>query len=504
LTNPSDRISVQKQLARGVAVNLSGKVFGRSAFVVGQILLARALGPNLFGVYGIGWNILRIASIISAIGVDSGLVHFAAHYWEKDKRKYSSHVIAAILIVVLLSSLIAVLIWSFSGLISGFFNKSQLENILPWFVISLPALSGAKVIASATRASKDMKSANLIEEVIQPSANIVLIVLAVLLGSHLAGYVIAASASIIIGFCAGLIILFTGYLVKTVSWTEVISQLRPLVAYSLPVAIPTLFGSLVILSDRMFVGYYLPEYETGVYQSVSLISVLFVALLSAYKTMVAPMIASYFHAGSMDDLRRIMRASTRWAAYMGFPIMLVFIVVPDAFLEVFFGPEYLLGTQALVVLTISQLINIGKGPIDQLLIMTGRQKIWFKITILAFGLNIMANWFFIPRIGLSGAAVANVITFLTMTIGGLVVSKLEFGFLPYDGYWVRGFLIFCVLGVVLAIIETNLQITVFWKLAVISLISFGLYIGALYFLGLDGDDRALIENLKASILPNKP
>lgn len=500
---PSENFSTQKQLARGVAVNLTGKAFGRSAFIVGQILLARVLGPNQFGVYGIGWNILRIASIISAIGIDSGIVHFAARYWEEDKKRYSSNVVSAIMAVVLFSSFIAVLIWVFSGHISGFFNKIQLKEILPWFVISLPAFSGAKVIASATRATKDMKNANLIEEVIQPVVNVVLIGIVILAGGQLLGFVMAASVSIIISFCAALVILFTGYLALAVDWKDVFDNLRPLIDYSLPVAIPTLFGSLVILTDRIFIGYFLPEYETGVYQSVSLISVLFVALLSSFKTMVAPMVAGYFHAGRTEELKRVLRDSTRWVSYISLPIMLVLIAAPKTFLEAFFGSDYLLGTQALVILTFSQFINIGKGPVDQLLIMTGRQKVWFRITILAFGLNILANWILIPRLGLSGAAIANIITFSTMAIGGLLGTRIEFGFLPYDKYWLRSILIFFGLGAILAITEPCLSMPVFWQLIFVSGLAAGLYYCALVIVGIKSDDQTLIGNMWKSIFSGK-
>ena len=491
------------RLAKGVFVNLFGKTFGRLAFIIGQVILARILGPDQFGIYGIGWNILRIASIISAVGIDSGVIHFAARDWEKDKKQYTSVVISALVTVLLFSGFLTIIIITLSNRISDFFSKPQLSDILFWFGISLPALVGAKVIASATRATKDMINANLIEEIFQPAANLLFIGFAFLIGVQLRGFVIATSASIFFGFLAGIIIILTGYIIRSVNWNEVFKQFRPLIEYSLPVAIPTLFSTLIILIDRMFIGYYLPEYETGVYQSVSLISVLFVALLSAFKSMAAPMVASYYHAGKMKDLRTTIQASTRWVAYIGFPLMMVLIVIPGTFLNLFFGPAYLMGAQVLVVLTCSQLINIGKGPIDQLLIMTGRQRIWLRITVLAFGLNIITNWLLVPRLGLMGAAISNIITFSTLTIGGLMTVKTEFGFLPFDRSWIRSIMTFCLLVAILTLINPIIALSDFWRLIVVSIISAGLFFGTLILYGLERDDLALIDNLKSFLLSKK-
>ena len=197
------------------------------------------------------------------------------------------------------------------------------------------------------------------------------------------------------------------------------------------------------------------------------------------------------------------QASTRWVAYIGFPLMMVLIVIPGPFLNLFFGPAYLMGAQVLVVLTCSQLINIGKGPIDQLLIMTGRQRIWLRITVLAFGLNIITNWLLIPKLGLMGAAISNIITFSTLTIGGLLAVNTEFGFLPFDRSWIRSIIIFCLLVAILTLINPIIAIHDFWRLIVMSVFSAGLFFGTLVLFGLERDDLTLIDNLKSSFLARK-
>ena len=492
-SDKSDQSNNQIQLAKGVFVNLSGKAFGRSAHVVGQMILARLVGPFDFGLYGIGWNILRIVGILSVLGLDSGVIHFASRYWGKNKERFSEIVVSALLSVLAFGSFAGIVIFILAHDIGLFFNKPQLGIVLRWFSIAFPVLAGAKVIASATRASMDMRYANLIEEIVQPGTNLFLIGVVFVLGGKLTGYVAASSVSIILSFIAGIIILKAAYKVKLIPWAKIWDLQKTLIEYSLPIAVPTIFGTLIILVDRIFVGYFLPEFETGIYQSVSLISVLFIAILSSFKSMVAPMIADSFHQNNQEELKQTMRLSTRWVFNLCLPLFLIILAVPETFMTTLFGEAYSIGSQTLVILTFAQLINIGKGPVDQLLIMTGNQKVWFKITIIAFIVNIAANWTLIPIYGLMGAGIANVVTFAGLAAGGLYFSKRCLGFLPFDKYWIRSLLIAVVTAAAVIAIKFAFNLNGGFELLAVAIVSVILFCGFLIWAGLSEEDRSLLR-----------
>ena len=202
-------------------------------------------------------------------------------------------------------------------------------------------------------ATMDMRYANLIEEIIQPGTNLLLIGLVFILGGELTGYVAASSTSIILSFIAGIIILKAVYKVKAVQWVKIWDLQKTLITYSLPIALPAIFGTLIILIDRIFVGYFLPEFETGIYQSVSLISVLFIAILSSFKSMVAPMIAECFHLNNLKELELTMRTSTRWVFNLCLHLFLIILVAPEAFMTTLFGEAYLIGSRTLLILTLA-------------------------------------------------------------------------------------------------------------------------------------------------------
>jgi len=128
-----------------------------------------------------------------------------------------------------------------------------------------------------------------------------------------------------------------------------------------------------------------------------------------------------------------------------------------------------------------------------LLIMTGNQKVWFKITFIAFVVNIAANWILIPIYGLTGAAIANVITFTGLAAGGLYFSKNRLGFFPFDKYWTRSLLIAIVTTAVLIAIKHTFEQNAVIELLVVTIVSVVLFYGFLAWAGLSEDDRNLLK-----------
>ena len=55
--------------------------------------------------------------------------------------------------------------------------------------------------------------------------------------------------------------------------------IEKLLKYSLPVALGGVFGALIYWVDRLFVGYYRTETETGIYQAASQMSLIFAVVI---------------------------------------------------------------------------------------------------------------------------------------------------------------------------------------------------------------------------------
>lgn len=66
------------RLAKGAGVLLGGRLLGRGISFAVQIVLGRLLGPALFGLYAIGWNVFLLLGLTASLGLEHGVVRYAA------------------------------------------------------------------------------------------------------------------------------------------------------------------------------------------------------------------------------------------------------------------------------------------------------------------------------------------------------------------------------------------------------------------------------------------
>ena len=484
------------KLAKGARVTLVGRFSGRVANLLGQVAVARLFGPKVFGLYSIGWAILRILGILSSLGLDHGVIRYASRYWRTDSSRFKG---------VLLQSLSGTIL---SGLLIGggiylgapwlaeqVFKKPDLTLVLRCFAAALSVVAGLKVAASATRVSQQMKYSVYAEELTQPAVHLPLIFLTYLLGWGLQGAVMAAVLSYIIAFI--LAIFYIKQLFPEVCSRKVKSiAVKGLLSFSLPASFAGIFVMLTIWIDRLIVGYFLPASQVGIYQAASQSSTLFALILTAFNAIFSPMIADLYHRGQIQRLNALFKVGTKWGLYISLPLFLVICISPCHVMSAVFGTEYEAGALSLVILSIAQLINVGTGAVGLLLIMTGHQKRWFLFSALMLFVNIFLNLLLIPKFGLHGAAIGTACAIAGLFLSGLFVVRYSLGLWPYDRRYFKGLLATALTtGVLLLLRSANFSQSIS-GLSLFSAISIATFGATLYLLGLDPEDHVLINSAK--------
>jgi O-antigen/teichoic acid export membrane protein len=241
------------------------------------------------------------------------------------------------------------------------------------------------------------------------------------------------------------------------------------------------------------VGYFRAAAEVGIYQAVSTSSILFSTILGGFVTIFSPMIVDLYQENRTDELNELFKVSTKWVFYLSIPPFLVMCLTPQDFISVVFGPKYVDGYLPLIILVVGQLINAGAGAVHIIMVMTGQQKRWLLTTGTVLVLNVVLNWVLIPKLGLTGAALASAVSVVGLSIVGLLQVRRHVGLWPYDIRYVKGLLsavlaVGALLLLHLADIDSSLI-----NLAASCAISFGLFSLALILLGLDTEDRDLVQ-----------
>ena len=418
-------------IAEGAGINLAGKFFGRAMHWVSQLILARWLGPAMFGLYAISWNLLRTLGIVVPLGLDFGVIRFGVKHPEEHPEEQSNVIGLSLGISFLVGLGAGLLLRALAPTIAQIFDKPGLVPVLRLMALALPLMSGLRVAAAATRLTKNMKFSILSEEVGQPLANLLGIAIVYYAGWSLMGVV----GVVVVSFGIGL--LFSIGYVRQLFFRNggkfqfPVKTIKPLLAFSFQTAFASMFLAMIVLNDRIAVGYFLPEADVGIYQTVSISAVAFVMVLSSFNTIVQPMITEHYRDKDIDRLENVYQVSTRWGMYIGIPILVALIVASQDFISVFFGFDYLDGQYPLIVLCLGNMIYLGVGAVEHLLVMTGHQKDWFQIVWVMLAANVLLNIILTPAYGLIGASTATLMTFTGLAGLSLWRIKKILNICPY-------------------------------------------------------------------------
>ncbi len=402
--------------ARGSAINLGGRFLGRMLYLVAQTLLARWLSPSYYGLFAIGWNVFRFFGLFAPLGVDAGIVHFGMRYGSQDQTKVRPLITLAILIAVVIGGFWGLLWVVTAGDLAHWFGKPDLEEIFRLFGVALPFYIVLRVASACTRISKSMTYSNIVEEIVPSSVNLMGVIVLVGVMGWSAGSVWAVIFSFGIGLLYALRYIQQLY-PFSLSWPPYWrADGQALLKFSLSAMLGASLGSLIIMVDRLFVGFFLPSEAAGKFQVATLLSVVFTNILMALKVAASPTVSELASKGDTLKLQALFSNSARWAWLIGGPVIVMCFLFPERIVQVVFGSAYLEGGRILAILVIGQALNLLTGVGDVLLIMSGHPKEWVKITFFMLAVNIICQLVFIPLWGLSGAAWAT-----TLSLGGISV-----------------------------------------------------------------------------------
>lgn len=190
---------------------------------------------------------------------------------------------------------------------------------------------------------------------------------------------------------------------------------KEIIGKSYPIAISGMALFLLISFDIMFLKKYKDDATIAFYAlAVKLMTVLSMIIVTVNIT-VSTKIAEYYSSNNSTELRTIIKNSSRLIFILTVPATLFICFFADSILG-FFGKEYVLAKDSLLILTIGQAVCSTFGSAPVYLNMTGRQHIFQRILVVAVLLNLGFNRFLIPLYGMTGAATAFVISSLFWNI----------------------------------------------------------------------------------------
>lgn len=401
------------QIVRAFAGSAGLRILGMAvSFLVG-IQLARSLGAEGYGVYGLAMSIVALLAVPVECGLPQLVTREAAvAHVDKDRAK-----LAALLHWAPRISLYSAALVSLLTVVAIFALGQDLGSGLRLTILAglwlLPLVALLKIHAAALRGMQKLILGQLSEVLVRPLLfSLLLFVITAFF------FPLSAPVAMLLGvLSAGIALVVTVFLLSRLTGDR-LTAVSPMVysrdwfSSAIPMAVTE--GVRVLQSHLLILvlGLMTTEALVGVFRVSSAVSVMVGVSITVVNIVNAPLVARFFTEKDTLRLQRLLGWSAVVMTLFTLGLMLPFIFVGEFLLGTVFGPEFAGGSSALTVLLVGVLINSVFGSSATLLNMTGHQRRVTRNSLVALlGLAVLSP-ILIKHSGIEGAAVASAISAL--------------------------------------------------------------------------------------------
>ena len=403
-------------LARGGGLNLVGLFASAVLQFVLVVVVTRGLGADGAGIFLEALALFMIVSHSAELGANTGLVRTIPRYRALGR---TADVRGALLValspVVLVGAVVGAVVFVLAPQIAEVFfhgvDRGDVVAYLRLLAVFIPLASATTVVLAGTRGFGTMVPYVLVQNVGIPAARLVLVVAALAGGLGIFAVGLGWSLPLACALAAALVILLR--LVHAAeNDAESLGESRPLGAlaadfwaFTAPRALAATLGVTGTWLGILMVGALASTEEAAIYAAASRFVIVGAYALQAVGMAIGPQISALFAEDARERIEHLYRLATWWLMALAWPVYGTMAVFAP-FLMGVFGPEFVAGKTALVILSLAMLVNLGTGNVTMVLLMGGKSSWNLFNAVVALTVNVTLNLLLVPPFGASGAAVA--------------------------------------------------------------------------------------------------
>jgi O-antigen/teichoic acid export membrane protein len=415
-----DRVSgsaAVKRVVNGGSVAFAIYVAAAGTAYCSQLVIARMVGVESFGVYAYVTATMTVLAYFAALGFDVALLRFvptyeAQHRWDLlgGVINYAQRRASAVGVVVVL---LGVSVTAVRG--SGM--SLELRNAFFVGFLLVPILALVWIRCSAVRAFGGVVWAIVPDRLVREGMLIGLVAFATLnLGLHLDAPQVVMAMLV----SSGIGLALTSLAMRRLR-PRAADEVRPVydAAVWRQVALPLLvIGGTEALMNRtgvLVLGWFGNIKDAGIYSLVFSIAFVVVLPRTALNTLFAPAVSSLFIRRDQATLQALVTSAASRTLVAVAGIALVLAVLADPLLR-WFGPGVEDGVTALRILLLGQTLAAGAGSQLCVMTMTGYERNAAALLVVSAIANAIMSALFISLFGLTGAAIATSLSLMIWNV----------------------------------------------------------------------------------------
>ena len=486
---------VQRQTLRGTAWSYIGALLG---FVNIALLSPKIFSTGEIGVVQLLLSLATMLAQFSSLGFINVINRLFPYFRESRGRH---HGFLALSLTITLAGFIAALV--FLKFYSPHFEMANIERspLISEYSFYLPALLLVTLLFNLldnyNKVLYDAVLGTFLREFLFRVLNLVLIALfwagLIDFSGYVFGYVVSQGVLLIIIFIS---LLARGEISLKFEPGFITPQLRREIIILCLFGILTGFSTIALTTfDKLFINRYLGEGEVGIYSIASYFAVLILLPGRSVAKISIPFLAESWKKDDLETIDDMYSRSSINQYAMGLLIFIgllvnienIFRLLPDVY-----------GSSAAVIILIGlgNLVSVSAG-INGVILSTSalyRYQTWLMFILIA--LFVATSMIFIPLFGITGAALAAMVSNIIYNMLGVVVVGRRFGLWPYG----MAHLKMTIVGLAAASAGFLIpQITLIPDIIIRSLLVTFIFIGGVYFWRLSDDMNGLFGSFMAKL-----
>ena len=446
--------------------------------LLAQVVLARTLGPDIFGVFAIGMVVLTFANFVSGFGFSWSLLQRTTLHDDDVRFAWTWQLIVGLLTMLALYLL--------APLLSGYFREPRAEAVLQWLSLACLLTAAAAPATDLLQRDLNFRAIGLIQ-----------------VGSYGAGYVVVGLPMALLGWGASSLVaawLVQAAVLLLASYAAKPHPLRPLLWYAgaasaigtgKAVFFTNIVNWLLNNMDRVLIGRMLNAQALGLYNvAYNLATMPNTLLLGALQP-------AFLAAGArlQDERERLGRAYFQMLAtilVLALPAFVFLALVSADLVRLLYGPQWSEAAWVLAILFLSMPAYVVWGLSTPVLWNTGRKHYEFALQLPLVGLGALGfYWFAGDGIRAAASVAALLLLLRALVVGGAAYHALQLRWSALLPHVARGLLLSALCT---AVVLATQQALVRYDIALVSLAASGLSALAL---------AALLIALRPQLLGNQ-
>ena len=184
---------------------------------------------------------------------------------------------------------------------------------------------------------------------------------------------------------------------------------KEILVKSYPMAVSGMAFFLLMSFDIIFLKKYFGNEQVAYYSTaIKLMTILSMVIISVNIT-ASTKIAEYHASNNIRELNKTVKNTSRLIFLLTFPTAIIISVFSNSILTIF-GAGYDVASTALIILMLGQAFCSLFGSAPIYLNMTGRQKTFQYILIIAVIINFISNRILVPKYGMIGASISFIVS----------------------------------------------------------------------------------------------